>query len=87
MKGEIEVKVFPNPASNYALINWSTEVESFNGTITIKDLSAKTVLITSIKSSKGVWQWDTTEIPNGFYIYEFSNDNRVLSYGKIVIQK
>ena len=39
-----------------------------------------------LKKRKVIIIWDTRDIPNGFYIYEFDMNKGQVANGKIVIQ-
>lgn len=81
-----QLKVYPNPASEYATFEWDlVDLESQTSLI-ILDASGRIVRQIPIDAMKGQWIWDTRTIPTGLYLYELRNQDELLSQGKLAVE-
>jgi len=78
------VAVSPNPADRAVFFRF-TETLPFACTITLCTLSGRAVLEEKVSVSAGSLRIDTSELPDGFYIYALLSSGRILASGKIVV--
>ncbi len=78
------VKIYPNPANDYVMIDFS--VENNNCVVTMMDIEGR--VIKQIKNVKGnQLKLDVSELVKGVYILNITNENKkVLRNEKIVLQ-
>lgn len=74
---EVEVSIYPNPVSDYLLINNSTEINR----VAVFDLTGKVLNDTSIIANK----LDVSNLSEGIFIFSFYKDDNLLSSKKIVV--
>jgi hypothetical protein len=81
------LKVFPNPAREYASFIW--DFGSFDGaaTLTLSDQSGRQLLTRQLSGAQGQWIWETAAHPAGSYLYSVTLNGVQLESGKIVVVK
>ena len=76
-----KIMVYPNPASNvvyFANLKGAAH-------LTIKDITGKIIQKMNIDDTS--YQWNTTNLSNGIYIYTIYSDRAELATGKVMINK
>jgi hypothetical protein len=53
----------------------------------IKDITGRTMVMQDLNGKNGHWVWDTRKITAGIYLFEVHENGKLLSSGKVVIQK
>jgi hypothetical protein len=81
------VRVFPNPAREYASFIW--DFGSFDGaaTLTLTDQSGRQLFTRQLSGAQGQWIWETAARPAGSYLYSVTLNGTPLESGKIVVVK
>jgi hypothetical protein len=82
----IEITVEPNPAKEWAVINYSLPDSDAEGVIRISDVSGKKIETLRITGKQGQKIWDTRRIKPGVYFYTL-NVYGFSKSGKIVVCK
>lgn len=82
----IDISVKPNPANQWAAFDYILPNNETKGTITIKDITGKTIEVIHVSGKQGQKLWDTRQTKQGVYIYVFESGGYSKS-GKIVINK
>ncbi len=82
-----QLRVFPNPASDYATFEWKlVELESV-AQIRIIDPTGRVIESESVNQLEGQWLWDTRGIARGLYLYEMRDeDGELLAQGKLSLE-
>jgi hypothetical protein len=72
-KLERDIKIYPNPARNYATLNFNAD-RTENAVIRIRSLSGQTVSQQKLTVNQGInnFQLQTTGLPDGVYILELT---------------
>jgi len=81
------LKVYPNPATDY--VNFDYELPEYvrNATVVITTMTGKVVQQFDLKETKGQVLWDTRTIENGIYFYALKQGTTTLASGKVSIIK
>ncbi|MEZ4829111.1 MAG: T9SS type A sorting domain-containing protein [Bacteroidia bacterium] len=83
-----KLKVYPNPAGQYATFEWDLIHLEGEASLRIWDTYGREVARQTVSTQEGQWLWDTREMPDGIYLYELRTEaQEVLAQGKIVVQK
>jgi hypothetical protein len=53
----------------------------------IKDITGRTLVQQDLNGKNGHWVWDTRKTKPGIYLFEVHENGKLLSSGKVVIQK
>jgi hypothetical protein len=80
-------KIYPNPASNYFLVNFVSEnIKGFN--LSVIDLAGRVILTKSINAANGSEVVETSNWAAGEYLVQLRNtDNKILKTEKVVVSK
>lgn len=78
------VKVYPNPATNIAYIEFFSVAIEIN-TSTLKLYNLLGLEMVSLPVTSNLMQFDVSHLPSGIYIYQLSNQKESYS-GKLIIQ-
>jgi hypothetical protein len=81
------LKVYPNPATDY--VNFEYELPEYveNTTVVITTMTGKVVKQFDLKDTKGQILWDTRQVENGIYFYALKQGENTLVSGKVSILK
>ena len=79
------LSVFPNPASDY--VRFITASSAEHQTLMIRDLNGRILFRKTGFSENETVDWLTEDNPSGIYIYQLVADTRLLSTGKIILNK
>ncbi len=82
----IDISVKPNPANQWAAFDYILPNNETNGTITMKDITGKTIEVLHVSGKQGQKLWDTRQTKQGVYIFVLESAGYSKS-GKIVINK
>jgi len=82
-----QLRVFPNPASDYATFEWKlVNLESI-ARIRIIDPAGRVIETEDVNQLEGQWLWDTRGIARGLYLYEMRDENgELLAQGKLSLE-
>ncbi|MBK9274655.1 MAG: T9SS type A sorting domain-containing protein [Flavobacteriales bacterium] len=61
------LKIQPNPASTWVVVNYGAEPQPANASISIRDLMGREVHRAAISAATGQLLWDTRQVPAGSY--------------------
>lgn len=78
------IKVFPNPMSTSATLQWNGEIENPNY-VEIVDLSGKTILRKKI-TNQNQCIINRSSTKAGLYFYKLMNDTKLLATGKMIVE-
>ena len=81
---ENSIVVYPNPASNFALINLPKNIESFK--IEITDLLGKIIFSEEVKTKVNEYKIDLEGYNDGIYFVKVTNEKMKKSF-KIIVKK
>ncbi len=84
---DIEIRAFPNPAKDYVTFEYRYSDQESSVSISIMDLSGRTIKELPLNNVKGQVLWDTRELPAGQYLYVLKSQAKVLASGRISILK
>jgi len=82
----LNISVKPNPAKQWAAFDYTLPENENTATITISDVSGKTIEVLQINGQQGQELWDTRQIKHGVYIYTLKVAGLSKS-GKIIISE
>ncbi|MBZ0242681.1 MAG: T9SS type A sorting domain-containing protein, partial [Bacteroidales bacterium] len=82
----IEITVEPNPATDWAVFNYTLPDNNAEGEMMISDATGKLVATISVSGKQGQKIWDTRKIKSGVYFYTL-NVSGFHKTGKIVVKK
>ncbi|NUM31541.1 MAG: T9SS type A sorting domain-containing protein [Bacteroidetes bacterium] len=80
------VKVNPNPASNWATIDWSSGIRN-DITIQVTNLVGIEVYSQKVPADLKSYIMDLEKIQNGFYVVNIIHNNAIISKSKLVVKK
>lgn len=75
------VYVYPNPATNFITVSCSN-----SKSITIYDVTGKTIFVKELDSKVNKAKMDISIIPSGLYLYKVLNQNNETFNGKLIIE-
>lgn len=75
---------FPNPANNNVSINYNISNKS-NASIKIHNVYGKLEKQLSLLDTKGVINFDVSDLPSGIYFYSLSLDGKIVKTNKLII--
>jgi hypothetical protein len=79
--------VYPNPADDFIEFEYDLKVPSQNAVLSIYDLMGRELEKLDLGwEPSGIKVIDTSDLPNGVYIYELLKDQEQVKSGKIVIR-
>lgn len=81
-----QLKVYPNPASEYATFEWDLVDLEPQTSLIILDASGMVLTQIPIEAMQGQWLWDTRTVPSGLYLYGLRNQDELLSQGKLAVE-
>jgi len=81
-----QLKVFPNPASDYATFEWDLINLGQNTVLSIMDATGRVIEQKTIGTEQGQWLLNTRPLSTGFYLYELRSEGELLSKGKLLIE-
>lgn len=81
-----QLRVFPNPASDYATFEWDLINLGQNTVLSIMDATGRVIEQKAMETEQGQWLMDTRPLPPGFYLYELRSVGELLSQGKLLIE-
>lgn len=80
------LKIYPNPAQDYFTVEYSLKHGSY-GKVEMMDLFGRVVAHLKLEPGEGVSHTSVTDMMPAVYIYQFYENENVISSGKIVIYK
>lgn len=82
------VKVYPNPAKDYVIFEYSAPENSAMLTLSISNIAGQEIQSISLPDGKkGRTRWSTGDNPPGVYIYKLYSGHTAIDVGRIVITK
>lgn len=84
---ENSASLYPNPAKDYVMINYSLAGPFHEGTVCVIDLSGKLIQIIPVIKSKDYFILPTYDLPGGVYIVQLHCDNSPILSKKLIIIK
>ncbi|MBK6932593.1 MAG: T9SS type A sorting domain-containing protein [Saprospirales bacterium] len=82
-----QVQVYPNPASNFVLINVDSPSAEAQRYLRIVDILGNTVAQFPVIPADVSIHWDSSGHSGGIYFYALINNGALLERGKIVLHK
>lgn len=82
-----QLKVYPNPARDYIIIEYILDREPENASIFLYDVSGKTILSQSLKATRDFLVVPLTGIPSGNYLCSLRMGNNSVQNVKFIIIK
>lgn len=86
LPGSGNLDVYPNPATDWAVFNYTLPDNNAEGEMMISDATGKLVATLPISGKQGQKVWDTRKIKSGVYFYTL-NVSGFNKTGKIIISK
>jgi len=86
-KQQFTYTLFPNPASDYIILNVKDNTTVGPITLTIFDNSGRVCKEITISSACGYKKIDVSELHSGFYIFRIAVDRKATEYLKITIRR
>jgi hypothetical protein len=86
-KSLTNLKVYPNPATDYVTFDYELPEYVEKSTIIIISITGKVVKEFDMSDIKGQVLWDTRTIENGIYFYALKQGKTTLASGKVSIMK
>jgi len=80
-------RVYPNPATDNVTFSYAIPYVSNSLVLTITNLMGQIIQTFQLPDKSGQLQWNTSDLPNGLYLYKLTDQNNVLQIGKITIQR
>ncbi len=77
------IKIYPNPASGKFIVNLADFETGYNNHLKISDFTGKEVR--NVFISAYTTEVDCSDLPPGIYFYHFTNINRRLKTGKLIL--
>lgn len=84
-QGQLELNVFPNPASESVYFDFSTELNGVSKDLLIMDLSGKILYRTSLSGEMNHAAIPVTNWSDGIYNYRIMVENEIPRSGRIVV--
>lgn len=84
---ENSFSLYPNPAKDYVMINYSLAGPFLEGILSVIDLSGKLIQIITVIKSKDYLILPTYDLPGGVYIVQLHCDNSPILSKKLIIIK
>ena len=84
---ELLMKIFPNPAGNYFIIEYDLSDYTEELFITIRDINSKQLKIVKLSNSHTQKVISTANFPNGTYLIQLYHNKYILEATKIIIYK
>ena len=81
------LKMYPNPARTYVVVEYSTKDESPEGYIRLLDNGGKTVKQIALIGNHDFIVIPLQDLPSGVYICKFTINNKTVKAQKLVIQR
>jgi len=81
------IKVYPNPASDFTSIKWEIFDELNNAHYKIFDLNGREMASGAIEGNEGEQVIDTRSLTNGAYIINIYNDGIMKFNSKLIVSK
>jgi hypothetical protein len=81
-----EVKIYPNPANKYLIIEWGGNTEELAELIIYNTLGQVVKQVT-LSSSEKQQEISLPNLPSGMYICKLFSDNKSIYEEKIIIQQ
>jgi hypothetical protein len=86
-KSLTNLKVYPNPATDYVTFEYKLPEYVEQSTIIITSITGKVIKEFDLKDITGQILWDTRTIENGIYFYALKRGDKTLTSGKVSIMK
>ena len=80
------IKLYPNPANDYASIQWEIYDELKDANYRVVDLNGREQLSGVLGDNRGEQVLDTRKLKNGVYIIGIYNNNQLKVSKKLVIE-
>jgi len=84
---ECSLLLYPNPANDYVIVEYSLREPVIDGTLKVFDLAGRLYQFISINKSKEYLIIPTHDLPNGIYIFQLLSKNSLLISKKLIIAK
>ncbi|HOX78661.1 MAG TPA: T9SS type A sorting domain-containing protein [Bacteroidales bacterium] len=81
------IKLYPNPASGYIIVEYLPNQKSYNGLLQIFTSAGRLYYAMELNNNKHFQFIDTKDWPGGIYFYKYSCENSKAENGKIIIIK
>lgn len=82
------VKVYPNPAKDYVIFEYTAPENSAMLTLSISNIAGQEIQTISLPNrNKGYTRWTTGDNPPGVYIYKLYSGHTSIDVGRVVITK
>ena len=85
MRTRNHFRLYPNPANNYVVIEYTIKNENHNGFISFIDNNGKTVKSMVLQDNHDYIVIPITDLPNGIYICKFIINNKIIEAEKLII--
>ena len=82
-----EIKVYPNPAKDYIVFEYSLENGDEAKSLLITDIVGNSIYNTNLSKSKGQYIYNSTNLNSGTFIYYITTNNGLKKSGTFVIKK
>ncbi len=82
-----QLKVFPNPASDYTTFEWNLVNLESAAMLRVFDATGREIAAKVVSDVEGQWLLDTRAFANGFYLYEMRDaKGSILAQGKLSLE-
>jgi hypothetical protein len=86
-KSLTNLKVYPNPATDYVTFDYELPEYVEKSTIIITSITGQIIKEFEVNNIEGQVLWDTRTIENGIYFYALKRGDKTLISGKVSIMK
>lgn len=86
-KTQSAIKLYPNPASGYIIVEYLPNQKSYNGLLQVFNSAGGLHYTMELFNNKHFQSIDTKDWPSGIYFYKYTSENSITENGKIIIIK
>ncbi len=82
-----QLRVFPNPASDFATFEWKLVNLESTASIQVFDAVGRVVATKVVTTAEGQWLLDTRTLPKGMYFFDLhDSEGNLLAQGKLTLE-
>lgn len=82
-----QIKIYPQPATNYFVVDYEFNDDFNNGSIELADLTGKTLHVAQLSSAYGQYYIDVSKTAPGLYILRVMVSDKIMEHLKVLIVK
>jgi len=87
LTGSSFAKVYPNPANNHVTFSYNAPATSEKMVLTVCNLLGQTMCHFDLNNKTGQVIYNTSDLPAGVYIYKLTDQEAILTIGKLIISR